>query len=296
MDYLGQHLVGASAKRGRHAAPTVGRLLPLIAWLSLLVIAIAMLVLMGRGGLGTPSVLEPSAWPAWASGRDPLEVAFAVLRLAGLGVAWYLLGATTIGMVARLLRWTRLVDVADVLTVPWVRRLLQGALGLGLATAAMTSATMGSMAAPGSAVGGRQLDVGAVLAATVAFGDPEATTETMPPAPSAAAIEPARSVPPAGGVEAPRPAPPAVAVAPAPAPAPAPEPTGWWKVQPGEHLWSIAEAILAQAWGRAPSDAELVPYWQQLIAANQSGLVDPGNPDLILPGQMLTVPPSPPPG
>ena len=68
-----------------------------------------------------------------------------------------------------------------------------------------------------------------------------------------------------------------------------------WTAGPGDHLWHVAETTLAGAWGRAPSDAEVAPYWQQVVDANRDGLPDPGNPDLILPGQVLRVPPPPPP-
>jgi hypothetical protein len=32
-------------------------------------------------------------------------------------------------------------------------------------------------------------------------------------------------------------------------------------------------------------------YWQRLIAANRHDLIDPDNPDLLVPGQRLVVPP-----
>jgi len=70
-----------------------------------------------------------------------------------------------------------------------------------------------------------------------------------------------------------------------------------WVVTAGESFWSIAEESLQDAWGRSEiTDEEVVSYWQPLIAANEDRLVDPGNPDLILPGQELVLPavPAPP--
>ena len=61
-------------------------------------------------------------------------------------------------------------------------------------------------------------------------------------------------------------------------------------VAPGEHLWAIAEARLTSA-GQSPSAAEIVPYWQDLIALNRSALPDAANPDLLLPGIELQLPP-----
>lgn len=67
-----------------------------------------------------------------------------------------------------------------------------------------------------------------------------------------------------------------------------------WDVERGDHFWGIAEAALAESWGRAPTDAEIDPYWRQLVEANRDGLLPPGDPNLIYPSQQLTVP-SPPP-
>jgi nucleoid-associated protein YgaU len=111
------------------------RSLPLLAWLAALTAGVALFHAMGSGPLAPPPLTDPGAWGTWASGRDPITAVVAVLRLVVLALAWYLVGVTTIGIVARLLRAARLVRLADALTVPAVRRLLQGALGLGLATA-----------------------------------------------------------------------------------------------------------------------------------------------------------------
>jgi LysM repeat protein len=329
-------------------ARTARQLLPLLAWVAALGLAIGLLLLMGRGGLSTPSVLEPSAWPAWATGRDPLEVAFAVLRLVGLAAAWYLLGVTTIGTAARLLRWGRLVDAADILTVPSVRRLLQTALGLGLATAAVTGTTMspvGASSSPGPVVAAQHAaEIIPVVSGPVA----PATSTQVPPGVSAQALSPlvtdvlpetsAQALPPPAvptspalstqlplkgsgqalpplavpaplGIETPTPAPPTPAPpavsAPAPQPVSAPvsavqtqlsasQERGTYVVQHGDHLWGIAEKTLEKTWGHSPTDAQVIPYWEQLISTNRAALIDPGNPDLILPGQTFTLPTPPP--
>ena len=80
---------------------------------------------------------------------------------------------------------------------------------------------------------------------------------------------------------------------PAPAP-PAPAPAATHTIAPGEHLWAVAEQALARAWGRPPTDAEIVPYWRAVIEENRHRLADADNPDLVFPGQVMTVPPAPP--
>lgn len=71
-----------------------------------------------------------------------------------------------------------------------------------------------------------------------------------------------------------------------------------WTVRPGDHLWGIAEDIVARRAGQDPArDAASGPdvrtvhrYWLELVHANRDRLVDPENPDLILPGQTLVIP------
>lgn len=75
-------------------------------------------------------------------------------------------------------------------------------------------------------------------------------------------------------------------------PAPDVEEMGEWTVEPGDHMWEIAEETLRDELGREPTDAEVTPYWRSVIAANQDNLRPPEDPDLIYPGQVLDVPPT----
>jgi resuscitation-promoting factor RpfA len=64
---------------------------------------------------------------------------------------------------------------------------------------------------------------------------------------------------------------------------------GTWVVEPGDSLWSIAAEVVR---GDRPDagDREVSRFWQRLVEANRRELVDPDNPDLLLPGQRLVVP------
>jgi hypothetical protein len=146
-------------------------------------------------------------------------------------------------------------------------------------------------------------------------------TTTAPPATSSANTTPA----PASAPAAPAPtAPPPAPTAPAPAPT-APAPTApipaaparatparppaatnrpapnrrsagahpaaaQWTVRPGDDFWSISESTLRAAWGRVPTAQEIAPYWLTVIAANRDRLPDPGNPNLLFPGNVLVLP------
>lgn len=65
---------------------------------------------------------------------------------------------------------------------------------------------------------------------------------------------------------------------------------GSWIVDTGDSLWSIAAETLRERHPGA-SDREVARYWSRLLEANRARLVDPGNPDLLVPGQELEVVP-----
>jgi nucleoid-associated protein YgaU len=59
-----------------------------------------------------------------------------------------------------------------------------------------------------------------------------------------------------------------------------------WTVQPGEHLWAIAEQVV----GPGATEPEVSSYWARLVTANRDVLVDPDCPDLLFVGQVLELP------
>ena len=63
-------------------------------------------------------------------------------------------------------------------------------------------------------------------------------------------------------------------------------------VETGDNLWDMSEDRLADDLDREPSDPETEPYWRDVMAANHDRLVDPANPSLIYPGQVLVLPPT----
>ena len=251
------------------------------AWLAVLVVALVGLHAVG-GPLAPPPLSHPGRFGQWLDQRQPVEAAFAVLRLVALALAWYLLLATAAGVAGRLLRLRPLVMASDLVTVPAVRRLVSGAVGVSL-TASVLSGGPGAAAADSSATA------------------PVAVMQRLPDADPASPPVTMRRLPEPAP---PRPGPPAPAASPEPAPAASPEavsapsqppPAPTWEVEPGHSFWSIAEGVLAEAWHRPPTDGEVVPYWRTLIEANRDRLRDPGNPHLLFPGQVLVVPPPPPP-
>lgn len=61
-------------------------------------------------------------------------------------------------------------------------------------------------------------------------------------------------------------------------------------VQPGEHLWGIAEVTVRRALGRDASSEAIATYWVELLTENRS-MLKSGDPDLIHPGETLLLPP-----
>lgn len=219
----------------------------------------------GGGQLAPPPLTDPKQWGRWAAEREPLVAALAVVRLMAVGAVWYLLVATVVGGVLRLFRAGRLVTVADRLTIPALRRLLVATAGVTLA--AGVNPTL-ALAQSGMVV--------VTTTTTSTLGSrppPTLTMRVLAPEGPAAAVAPSVEGPPVAST--------AVGGA------------ATWTVRPGECFWSIADDVLARAWGRAPSDAEIVPYWRTLIEANRQLLVDRSNPSLIYPGQVFTVPAPP---
>lgn len=238
---------------------------PLVAWLLGLVAVLAGVARLGATpALSAPPLDRPGHLAAWATAREPVEAAFAVLRLTVGAAAAYLLAVTLLALLVRLVHAGRLATAVDLVTVPLVRRLVRGALGLGLAGA--TAA--GPLAAgPVSALSSRSA-AGLVVpqwqgAPSPPVGDADGSPPTME----------------------------RLDEAPVPGGAPA---SSEVTLAAGDHLWSTAERALASAWGRAPSDDEVAPFWRGLVAANRHRLPDPANPDLVLPGLTVVVPPAPP--
>ena len=230
-------------------------------WLTALGASAVALQWAGRGALAAPPMTEPGRWAAWIEGRDPLLAAFAVLRVVGLGGLWYLAGVTVLGTIVRLAGAGSLVPITDRVTIAPVRRMLASSVTLGLAAS------------------------GVVAGAVPALRVPVAAAQTSTSSTSTTSVPPATVTMHRLGPAEPRVTPPAPQVVQVAAPA-----TDRWTVKPGECFWSIAEDVLATRLGRAPSDAEIVPYWQRLIEANRHELAHRANPDLIFPAQVFVVP------
>ena len=257
---------------------TTGRPLRVLACAVGIAAALLALAVSGHGALSPPPVGTPGQWQAWIEGREPVEAAFAILRLVAVGGCWYLAAVTLVGASLRVVRADVLVTIVDRVTVAPVRHLLAGSLTLSLAGLGPTAALASTGAQRATTT------TTSVSTSTSTPGNATSATSTTTATTVAAATITMRRLPPAGSDA----EPPATSTATVGA-----QVDDHYTVVPGDCFWTIADDLLHRAWGRAPSDAEIVPYWQRLIEANRAELADRGNADLIFPGQVFTVPPVP---
>jgi len=229
-----------------------------VAWVTGLVGAGLLLRVAASGELASPP-LSVEGLTTWADGREPVAAALALARLAAEVSVWYVLGLSALHVAARLVPVPGGQRLADALALPAARRLVGAGLGFGIVAASAVPVHDRPVAAPG-APGVATMHRVAEDVRGPATMRPHVTPD----------IDEHR-----GGV--------AHMV---------PLPTTW-TVAAGESFWSIAEELLAEAWGRVPTDAEIDPFWRALVDANRGRLIDPADPDLVHPGQVFEIPPAP---
>lgn len=242
------------------------QVVPLLAWIATLGATLAGLIAVGET-LPSPPVTEPSAWGQWFAAQPAVVAVFGLVRLLAIGFGGYLLASILVGTLARLLRAARLVRLADALTLPMVRRLISTAVGVSIATAAMTGLRDDEVwQTDGTVVTAEMAHTGEAGVGMASLGDADDAGVTMAlsdaeggegaPAQASEDSEAARTV----------------------------------TAATGDHLWGLAAQALSDHRGAAPSDDEVMGYWQRLIEANRERLADPANPDLIYPGQEFVLP------
>lgn len=234
------------------------------AWLTGLVAAGALLRLTATGDLAAPPLASPRGWVAWVDAREPVAAAVALVRLLAELAVWYVLAVSALHVAAGALRLGGAHRLADALALPAVARLVRAGLGVGMLAASAISPP----------------DAAAPARGTATLAPDPAGTAVLAPSSGTAVMRPLLAEP-------------ETAPDPDAHPAPGHPAATTWTVAPGDSLWSIAEEVLADAWGRPPADAEVDPFWRALVEVNRPRLADPTDPDLVHPGLVLEVPPLP---
>jgi NADH:ubiquinone oxidoreductase subunit 6 (subunit J) len=233
-------------------APAIRR----IAWLA------AAIAALWRCGvvLPAPSVHSVAALEGWFRQAGEAVALLAVARIGALLVAGLLLALAIVRLVVLVFEAAQ--AAVDERAPSALRQLARGMAGLGL-TAGLTPVLSMNVPLDG------EPEVAVPLADDLTSG-----TATMrridEPGPQASQAGPA----------------PALPAAPSSDPAFVADSV---VVAHGDSLWSIAAEVVSDRGGPS-DDASVARYWRRLIAENRTNLVDPTNPDLIHPGQRLTLP------
>jgi nucleoid-associated protein YgaU len=187
--------------------------------------------------------------------NNPELAVIRALQVLIVILAAYVLLVTIAGITLRLMGAHPLARALDRVTPAVARRAVAAALGVALAAP-------GTAAANDPPVMHRLPDTTTTTTTTTTTVTSPVTTPLAPPPPALPAAS-------------------------------SPSPPATWTIRPGDHFWRLAEAVLAEAWGRQPTDSEVVPYWRDLIAANRTRLRDPANANLVYPAQLMLVPAPP---
>lgn len=219
---------------------------------------------LGSGELATPPLGSWDTAVEWYDRVGPATAVVVALRLLTMaGVAWLLLAAA-LQLIATISLRDGVQRMADALSPLVLRRLAHGVASLSVTTGLVAPVVDPAPAGepPGTAV------------MQVLDDDDSEEPSTVPPS-----TAPPTTVP--------------VTTVPAPVPehaAPPPVLPDEVAVEPGGSFWTLAAQVVGQGQGSEPSDREVFRYWQRLIEANRDRLVDPANPDLLFPGQILVLP------
>jgi hypothetical protein len=255
--------------------------LALICWLVGLGAALVALLHVGADHPSSPPLFVPTQWAGWVALHEPLDVASGVARVIALALVVHLLLVTAAQLFVTLVR-----PAAG-------HRVIHRSVPRFVAV--LTAAALTSSVPPGVHATEPTTTVAPGLGASLVPVDP-AGHEPHSPAPDG---DPVTSLPRAPGSEA-HPQPDrtgkggdvgATTSAGSPPPSDPVRPAeGDWTVRPGDHLWSIAAHVVASSGGDAADDRVVGRYWVHLVEANRDRLVEPDDPDLILPGQRLRLP------
>ena len=196
----------------------------------------------------------------WLRDGDPATVVVALTRWAALLGAGWLLGSTVLYFAASVVRAPAAVRAVAWSTLPAVRRTIDAACAVSVATSVVL--------APAVAAGARADDPPSVSVVRDGRG-----LAQLPPDNTAA--------------------PPATAVVGASVTTTPREVVDTVVVAPGDNLWLLAARRLAHATGRDPAsvpDAEVAPYWVRVCDVNRDRLAS-GDPNLVFPGEQVALPP-----
>ncbi len=235
-------------------------------------------------GLGLASLIglwlnRPQMGSLGVEAEDAL-VAFAWLGGLALALWWTL--SLAICLVVEHSHSDFLRHLSHRISMPIVRRMVQGSLALGLVALPACANQQGDrpeMALVESGVGTTTLGIEVPMTTTDSVTTPPTMPSKAPPTTEIVG-QPNEDFPGGQDGEADR----------TPAAEPTAEPTKPnHTVAAGENLWTIAKSRLQVSGTPNPTTAQIGSYWVDMIEVNRESLSS-GNPNLIYPGEVLRMP------
>lgn len=211
---------------------------------------------------------------SWLSAAPSEDAVAAAVLLVALVIAYWLL-ISTVGYACAIASGRpRLTRAVQLVTVPAIRRLTGRALAISIAVASVTGSFSPAIA-DGTDPTVAVVEVGPDGQLRPPGTAPEEKSPVLPPHLDRAPL----------GAD------PRIVEVPSVADQPAGAVAHTVTVRRGDHMWSLAEQHLGRVLGRTDlGDHEVARYWVAVIDANRS-TIRSGNPDLIYPGEVLTLPP-----
>jgi hypothetical protein len=255
-------------------------------------IEVAALLALHHLGSYEVAAVEWGDLSSWLAETPPEDAIVAVVRMAALGLAWWLTASTVLYAIAHVTRIPGLVRGVRWATFAPIRRMIDGAL----ATTIVIGSSLGSSGIATAAPTVRAAVVVQLDEPDVATDGPSPVYQPRP-AGDAAQVEyqptPADDPP----------------LQPPPAPVPDDSPSNAhpgrpedqipsvassaiYAVRPGDNLWTIAEEHLLQSTGRPGRELhidEIRAYWLQIVEANEDR-VRSGDSNLIVPDEHIELP------
>jgi nucleoid-associated protein YgaU len=252
--------------------------------LTLLSFEIAAIATLHRLGAEPWLQIGWSDLDGWLRGTAPEDALGAAIRTITLVLAYWMLTTTALYATARLLRLRTAWRAVEWATIPAVRRIVDGAVAVSIATASLAAPVSPALAQVPTPVvieiddEGRPLPPG-----TSDVVEPEAgntSTTPIPPGldrigwtPTPAGVLPMGTSPTIDPAETPsRPSTASIAV------------------EPGDNLWVISARHLETTTGADADNATIARYWRRVVDANRAHLRS-GDPDLIYAGEAVRLPP-----
>lgn len=267
---------------------TLRRLTPPAVTALVLAAEVAIVTALHRLGSAEGLAVQWGDIRSWLTETATDDVLVALVRLAALALAWWLLASTALYLTASVLRLRGLVRVLRWATLPGVRGLIDGVAAGSIVAGSILGAVRPAVAQPPP------------TSAQVYVPRPAGDTPAYTPVPAGDGA-PATTAPATAATSVP--ATPDAPTAPTTTAAPAEPSTKVRSTNPpttkqsaavrrGDNLWSIAERHLSHSTGRPIGDIshdELRAYWLRLVEANRARLAS-GDPDLIYPGEVVVPP------